>query len=128
VRNTLLASRASFDDEQIALIYDLGRQPIVPSRIENFDWSRGIECPEVTSFTWAKVADVTPLQGADMIATESYWYAQEWLRNKDTIPRPHFHDYVKSSQGNGVLMTRENIVKELAARNRDGTIKEAFRS
>ena len=127
VRNALSAAKSQFNDDEVALVYDLGRKPVLPSRIEDFDWSRGIECPQVSSFTWAKVGNVTPLQGADMIATESYWFAQAWIKDPTAEPRIHFQDYVKSALGNGTLMTREIIMRELAHRNSGGTVKDAFR-
>jgi hypothetical protein len=103
VRNALASAKDQFKEDEIAIVYDLGRKPHLPSRIETFDWSRGIESPRVTSFTSGKVADVVPLQGADMIATESYWFAQRYGSADGTEPRPHF---IKSAQGNGVFMGR----------------------
>lgn len=127
VRSVLAAAKTDFNDEDIALIYDAGRQPHLPERIERFDWSRDLDCPNVISFTWGKVADHTPLQGADMIATESYWFAKDWVLDQLSQPRIHFQDYIKSAQGNGTFMTRELIVEELSRRNPDGTVKDAFR-
>jgi hypothetical protein len=129
VRDTLKASKIHFGREaEIAIVYDLGRKHRIPSRIENFDWSRGIDGPKVVSFTWDQVAKVWPLQAADMIATESYWFAKERLKNSTAEPRTHFLDYVESAAGSGVFMTRQIIIEELSRRNLDGTVKDAYRS
>lgn len=62
-----------------------------------------------------------------MIATESYWFAKDWLKDAAAEPRGHFRDYVDSAVGHGVLMTRQVIIEELSRRNADGTVKDAYR-
>ncbi len=115
-----------YKDEDVAIFYDKGRQTPDLDRIAEVDWGRGLDCPRIVSFTFVEVARFTPLQGADMIATESYWHGKRWLKDKSAPPRPHFEEFVKSTRGRGGLMTRAIIEQELNARNTDGTVKPEF--
>ncbi len=126
-RNMLANAKDHFTEKTIRFTYDEGRKAILSNRIERFEWTRGlIDCPQVASFTYAKVRDLTPLQGADMLATESYWLLKKRRSNKTAEPRSHFQDYVKSAKGFGDFMSREVLLKELAARYPDGTVKSTF--
>jgi hypothetical protein len=43
--------------------------------------SQSEKYPEIAGIGFAKVSEVLPLQGADLIATETYQFAQAWLKN-----------------------------------------------
>lgn len=126
VRNMLANAKDHFGEKKVAVIYDQGRRSILGNRYDYFDWSRGItDSPEVTSFAYAKVGDHPGLQGADMIATESFWLSKH--QGDDARLRQNFQAYIKSALGFGDFMSRDVILKELASRNPDGTIKDASR-
>jgi hypothetical protein len=75
--------------------------------------------PEIESIFFAPVPKVCALQGADMIAAETYQYAKECLKNgKDAKANAHFHDYLKRELSTGLLYDREHIA-EAVVRFRD---------
>ena len=68
------------------------------------------EHPEISAIKFAPVAKIVALQGADMIATETYQYALEWIKNRESpVPNPHFRDYIKRELSHGQIMDREQI-------------------
>jgi hypothetical protein len=68
--------------------------------------------PEIESIFFAPVPKVVALQGADMIAAETYQYAKECLKNgKDAKANAHFRDYLKRELSTGLLCDREHIVE-----------------
>jgi hypothetical protein len=75
--------------------------------------------PEIAGIGFAKVSEVLALQGADMIATETYQYAQEWIKDgEDATPNPHFKDYLKRDLSCGLIIDRARI-EEVVARVRE---------
>jgi hypothetical protein len=66
--------------DKIAIYYDVGRQAPELERIAGLYKSRISYNPQVVSFSFLKVADATPLQGADMCATESYWHVKDYIK------------------------------------------------
>jgi hypothetical protein len=100
--------------DRIAIIYDKGRQNAALDHVMDLYRNREGSYPQLSALGYAKVADVPGLQGADMIATESYWFGLEWLnRGSDAKPRAHFEDYMKHNVGAGVILDRE-IMEGLA--------------
>jgi hypothetical protein len=66
--------------------------------------------PEITSIFFAPVSKVIALQGADMIATETYHYAQAWMKNRDEpVPNPHFREFIDRDLSSGLIFDREHI-------------------
>jgi hypothetical protein len=60
----------------------------------------------------ARVEDVLPLQGADIVATESYWHAIEWLKLSDAaLPRAHLRHYTANTYYESSILDREAIAK-----------------
>ena len=96
----------------MAIYYDAGRRhdPQI-NRLFVLLQDLLLQIPEVASFSFLKVADATPLQGADMIATESYWFARDFLKGETDAQRAHFKHYLANNfdRGNGVIMAREGI-------------------
>jgi hypothetical protein len=75
--------------------------------------------PELASMFFAPVAKVVALQGADMIATESYQFAQEWLKDRDNaVGNPHFRDFLKRDLSGGAIFDREQIEEPSLSRAR----------
>jgi hypothetical protein len=74
---------------------------------------------KIAGIAFAPVPRVVALQGADMIATETYHYAQEWLRDRESaIANAHFREYLRRELTTGLIFDREHIqeVVQLAAR------------
>lgn len=125
VREMLRDANEFFPGQKRAeIIYDAGRDTHIPYDMEKFDWGRNIDAPRIVAYEYEAVADFPPLQAADMIATESYW----WIKaQKDDRPmRAHFVDYVREADGRGLFMSRDWIKEELSFRNPDGTVKADY--
>jgi hypothetical protein len=95
--------------EPILFFFDQG----IKSRIEGLAWvyrTQTTRYPEIAGMGFAKVSDVFALQGADMIAAESYYYAQEWLKDgENAVANAHFREYIKRDLGAGFIFDREHI-------------------
>ena len=66
----------------------------------------------LAAFTFVSVERAAPLQAADWIATESYWYAKDYLKDqKNAVPRAHFATYLRDNKhkGNGEILDRAAI-------------------
>ncbi len=63
---------------------------------------------------WAQVTNSLPLQGADIVATESYWHAIQVLRKGvGAQPRPHLRHYLDNMLAQGLIVTRTEIAEML---------------
>jgi hypothetical protein len=66
----------------------------------------------IVSVNFARVEDVLPLQGADIVATESYWHAIEWLKLSDAaLPRARLRHYTANTYYESSILDREAIAK-----------------
>ncbi len=89
-----------FDQGIIDRIEDLAKLYLLQSEI----------FPELAGIGYGKVAEIPPLQGADMIATGSYQFAQESLKDRDNVvAKEFFRSYLKREQSLGILIDREQI-------------------
>jgi hypothetical protein len=120
-------ARMQADGSQVAVYYDMGRKsnPWV-QHLAGLLQNAATTLPGIASFEFLKVAEATPLQGADMIATESFWYAQDFLSGTTEPTRAHFRAYLEENfhKGNGMILNRDGVEKDAARRNPDGTIKD----
>jgi hypothetical protein len=58
------------------------------------------------------VPKVVALQGADMIATETYQYALEWLKTgENAVANAHFREYLKREFSTGLVFDRAQIAE-----------------
>lgn len=72
--------------------------------------SQKFRYPEIARFGFGAVADVLPLQGADMIALETYQFAQAWLKDRDNPDyNPHFKDFIFRDLSAGLVFDRDQI-------------------
>lgn len=79
--------------------------------------------PEVDKIIFAPVKKVIALQGADMIAYETFLYGWEWLQNGGWAkPNPHFAEYEKRDLNAGLIFKRDQI-EEMVARIRETLAK-----
>jgi len=66
--------------------------------------------PRIVSYKFAPVQEFTPLQGADMAATESYWSAIEWIKNgANAKARAHLEAYLASIKAEALILDRDAI-------------------
>ena len=105
------------EGDKIAVMFDKGTESDeLRGLIKKYLWNQ----PEVISVTFGKVEEFPPLQGADVVATESYWQAQNWLNGNAGNLRPPFEHYLKHVKAEGQIFDRETIIEELKRRNEKG--------
>jgi len=99
--------------EKVLVCVDQGTKPYLGGWSELYKMQAS-RYPEIESIFFAPVPKVVALQGADMIAAETYQYAKECLKNgKDAKANAHFRDYLKRELSTGLLYDREHIVEGL---------------
>jgi hypothetical protein len=79
--------------------------------------------PEIQGIIFAPVKEVIALQGADMIAYETYLYGIEWLKHgQNAVANHHFKEYLKRDLSAGIFLDTPRIdemitrVREIVAR------------
>lgn len=106
--------------QKVAIIFDRATRNTL-GELASFYLSQDDKYPEIAGIGFGKVSETLPLQGADMIATETYQYAQEWIRNRENpIPNPHFRDYIYRELSSGFILDRSGI-EEILERMRSGS-------
>jgi hypothetical protein len=76
---------------------------------------------KLASISFGRVERYLPLQGADIVATENYWHAVQWLKLGDAaLPRPHLRHYLDNMLHEGLILDRAAIANEVARRGPDG--------
>lgn len=101
--------------QPVAMIFDQG----IGSRIEGLAQlylTQSAIYPELRGIGFAKVEEILPLQGADIIANSSYFYAQESAGNPyGPTARKHFEPYILRDLSFGSVIERSHI-EEIVAR------------
>ena len=103
------------DGPEIAVYYDSGRMN--DKEVQNLSAllnDPALAYGKVLGVTFLPVLGNNPLQGADMLATEAYWYAKETIKKgPQAVPRAHFAAYLRENfeRGNGMIMERESIIR-----------------
>jgi hypothetical protein len=110
------------EGDKIAVVFDKGIETERFRRIaEMFTLPPGR--PRIVSVNFLRVEDALPLQGADIVATENYWHAAQWLKLGDAaLPRPHLRHFLDNIFGEGLILDREAIASEVARRGPDGRL------
>jgi hypothetical protein len=94
--------------DRIAVVFDQGLESgRLHSIVDLYKKHAG-----VVSITFGKVKDIYPLQAADIVATQHYWMAQEWMKIRPTKdPDVAFRHAFKDKLGEGLLFDREGYIK-----------------
>ena len=108
VDNIIKLGRIAEPGEKITFIFDQGisRQLIDMAQLY---LSQKDRYPEIAGIGFGTVAEVLPLQGADMIATETTQYGRSWLNGKGDQPNPHFKDFQFRDLSVGLVFDRDQI-------------------
>jgi hypothetical protein len=110
--------------DKIALIFDKGIETQRFRRIAEM-FTLPLGRPRIVSVNFVRVEDVLPLQGADIVATENYWHAAQWLKlGEVALPRPHLRHFLDNMLAEGLILDREAIASEVARRRPDGHVLE----
>jgi hypothetical protein len=105
--------------ENVFMLFDQGTKA-------RLDWwtkaymAQSEKYPEIVGMRFAPVSKVVALQGADLIATETYQFAQEWIKNRQNPNvNPHFKEFIWRELSSGLMFDREHI-EEMVGRVREG--------
>jgi hypothetical protein len=106
------AERLFPDESMLSLHFDQGRRsPKLEAIIDRvLGHYKGLPTLETIAFN--RVETVTPLQAADVIATESYWCAESYLRG-DSAPRPHLKHFLGRVSAEGFVLDEPHIRQTL---------------
>jgi hypothetical protein len=101
--------RFSRPGEPIDMYFDKGTESHLEVLAEMFRQLKG-NFPEIENLAFAPVKQCIALQGADMIAYETFLYGQECLRKPDNpVANAHFQEYVRRPLSTGLFARREHI-------------------
>lgn len=97
--------------QEVTLCFDVGIRPEIDAFASFCESQRGTY-PELASIYYAPVPKVVALQGADMIAYETYKYGEQWFeRRGESIPNPHFRDFVARNLSLGLVYDHDQIAE-----------------
>jgi hypothetical protein len=98
-------------DERVAIFVDQGVETDLGEWLRLYRLQME-KYPEIVSAGFAPVGDVIALQGADMIATETYQFSRAWLEDRIN-PRinPHFREFVSRNLSAGIIFDRDAIAE-----------------
>lgn len=112
------------EGDKVALVFDRG---IWSQRLKAITDKHALPLarPRIVSVNFLAVVDVLGLQGADIVATESYWHALNVLRDGYGAPlRAHMRHFTENMLCEGLILDREAIASEIARRGPDGRVPE----
>jgi hypothetical protein len=99
-------------ERQLSLHFDQGRLSQKLSAIVQHVRDRYYGLPELVNIGFDMVEKVTPLQAADIIATESYWNALGVVTG-NASQRPHFAHFLKRVSTEGFILDEAQIIQTL---------------
>jgi hypothetical protein len=118
VESVISTIRMRKPGEQVAMCFDQGTKA-------KLDWwtraymAHAERYPELATMFFAPVSKVVALQGADMIATETYQFAKAWIKDRENAAgNPHFNDFRYRDLSEGRILDREHI-EEMVSRVRE---------
>jgi hypothetical protein len=103
--------------EQVFIFFDQGTKAQLGGWAKLYR-AQSLQFPEIAGIGFAPVPKVVALQGADMIATETYQYALEWLKDgQNAAVNAHFREYLRRKLSAGLVFERAHI-EEIVTRVR----------
>jgi hypothetical protein len=115
------------EGDMVAAVFDRGIwTPRLKEVTDGYTFQMGR--PRIVSVNFLAVEDALPLQGADIAATENYWYGIKVLRNGlGAQPRAHMRHYLENMFAEGFLIDRAQIVEMLPEIERQArALREQF--
>src|SRR6516162_3543605 len=105
IDQAMLAARDA-GDLKLAIVFDQGfRSSRLQKIIDQYLRYVANRSPAITlTITFGPVNKILPLQGADVVATENYWDAGRWLKDKESRPRAHMRHYLRNVRAQGLIM------------------------
>jgi hypothetical protein len=96
--------------EKVVMVFDEGTRAKLQWWMEMFKSQQ--HYPELDTMFFAPVPKLVALQGADMIATETYQFAQAWIKDrKNAVANPHFADFRYRDLSTGLIFDRDQIAE-----------------
>lgn len=103
---------------KVWIFFDEGTRPRI-ELFRQFIRSQPDKYPEIGGIGFAPVKEIVALQGADMIAYETYLYGLQWLENDGQADaNPHFREYIDRELSTGLVFKRDQI-EEMIGRVRE---------
>jgi hypothetical protein len=96
-------------ESELSLCFDIGRKSNKFDRMLGRVMELYTGLPTL-SFHFASVSTVPALQAADIVATENYWHAQDYLKG-GRRPRPHLEHFLKRISTEGYVLDSGEIVR-----------------
>ena len=111
IRDAINQAKDFSPNDKLAIVFDdRQRDGDVLNRIFDFYRQHAGSDPEVASITFQKSGSFIGLQAADMLAYETYLYAQGAIKTgKYPEARPHFQRFLDQGMLKGGIMRRHNI-------------------
>jgi hypothetical protein len=98
-------------DEKVCLFFDEGIKQVI-GPFSAFCEMDKVTYPEVDRILFAPVTAEPPLQGADMIAYETYKFAQQWFEHGEAATaNAHFREYLKRPLSMGLVFDYDQIAE-----------------
>lgn len=121
-QTALIASTHPEAKDDIAIVFDQGIETERLNRITRAYKSQLLD-RNLVSIAFADVGRILPLQAADMVATETYWYVHEWLNKRDQAQgRAHFQHYLANMRAQGMALGRAEIEADMKRRGPSGLL------
>ena len=104
----------SLAESKIGIVFDAGW-----AKSDIGEWAthyvdENIMKDRIASVSFSKVVDQLGLQGADLIATEAFWFNKEWIETGDSVQeRAHFRDIRYGELAKGVIYRDVEIFQML---------------
>jgi hypothetical protein len=97
--------------EKVMMVFDEGTRAKLQWWTKMF-MAQQQQYPELHTMFFAPVPKVVALQGADMIATETYQFAQAWIKDGESaVANPHFADFRYRDLSSGQIFDRDQIAE-----------------
>jgi hypothetical protein len=105
--------------EQVYMFFDAGIRDRVRELAKSY-MRDNINRGTFSGVGWAPVAECVAMQAADMMATETFQYGQEWLFNRvNPIVNPHFEHFRFRDLSCGLVFDRASL-EEMVERVKKG--------